>query len=167
MLGTRHVAAWLIFAAMISIGPAKQAVAQIAMPEPIDARLPESWREPLAQFLREFGASDIGGIVEATKAVSLHHLPNTMILRLEHSSACFTEICLTIICQLKDDSLHSQAMFFAGKWTTSGDVFPRLLGTNVSTPLLFYTARIPSSDTKYVALSQSQQGWVISIGPMQ
>ncbi|MEA2880059.1 MAG: hypothetical protein QOF14_5255 [Hyphomicrobiales bacterium] len=161
-MSSAKLAVALIASLLIIAMLAGRSHAQIATPEPIESSLPERWHAPLAQFLRDFGARDLAAIVAGAKGSPLHHLPDTVIIRLEHSSACFKEICLTIVGESKGQKLHPLAMFMAGKWVTRGDVFPQFLGTSVYPPLSFYTSREPLPDTGGVALVETRLGWIVS-----
>jgi hypothetical protein len=122
MEAIRRASIHLMAALVMWLASAQIGRAQVFAPTPIADALPGEWRTPLAQFLRDFGAKDVDLLLDATRTQA-DYLAGALLLRLEHKSACVQELCLTMIAQRKDQIVQPLAMFFAGKWTTTGDLF--------------------------------------------
>ena len=98
-------------------------------------------------------------LLGATRTAEL--LPaNTLIIRIEHASACEREACLTIIAELKGGVFGQAAMFFAGKWVTQADTFPSLLKISFAPPLLFFTTMPPTLENRPVLAVSTPRGWI-------
>ena len=153
-----------IAAAVLCLVSAQQCPAQIHAPEPIEAPLPESWRAPFARFLGELGTAKVDELLDATKTKAIHPA-DALVLRIEHASACTKDgICITIIAKLKEGTIDSMAMFYAGKWMTHGDVNPNFLDTSVPPPVLFFTSRTPTAESRSVAMISTPKGWILAGG---
>lgn len=151
-------ATWLI-ALFLCLESTESSRAQILAPKPIEAPLPENWRAPFAQYLRDLGTPAVDELLGATRTAEL--LPaNTLIIRIEHASACEKLLCMTLIAELKTEAIGQAAMFFAGKWFTQADTFPSLLKTSFAPPLLFFTTVPPTLENKPVLAVSTPRGWI-------
>jgi hypothetical protein len=115
----------------IAVGlAANLARAQIAVPLPIEAPIPDQLRTPFEKFLRELGATDPGATIDKTRAFpisSIWHL-NSVLLRIEDAKFCREDLCLTLIGRVIESEFRADAMFNAGKGFTGGDQFVQLFG---------------------------------------
>jgi hypothetical protein len=131
------------------------AVAVEAAPEPIQDSIPDEWRKPFIDFLRDLNARDIAGILAVTKTAALKGVyRDAKVFRVEHSSTCHLDLCLTIIANLKDNRFVAEAMFPAGrKVTREGEAIP-IFGIQ-SFPWRFV------GETRGVRLLETPSGWLL------
>jgi hypothetical protein len=136
----------------------------IQLPEAIDTPVKEEWRAPLTRFLSEFGVTDVDNVLKTTKAFELGGLYQQAILvRIEHTTACYRERCLTIIGQIRSGKFESQAMFAAGKWVTRGDTMDsELLGRRTGPAFHFYDDKNDFlTNRNVVFVSEAPTGWIV------
>jgi hypothetical protein len=142
---------------LVTLGvPSHEARTQIGVFEPMDTPIPKEWREPIAGFFRDLGASDTHSLLENTKIgpnLRLHHA-DSITFRIEHRAVCDEDVCLTVIGRIESGTFVPQVMFGAGKMTTVGDYGARLLGFG-TLPMWF------KSNKGVVTVLESPRGWII------
>jgi hypothetical protein len=152
----RRVATF-IFLAIGLVSAVSSAHAQIPEPEPITTPVPDQWRGPFEQFLRDLGVDNQRTIVGKTNAFQIggRWYPDSILFRIEDSTTCFNDMCFTVIGRIVDNKFHADAMFSAGKWFTRGDVFVPLFGYQ-TLPAWLVGEKIT------VTLLETPKGWIVA-----
>jgi hypothetical protein len=132
-------------------------LAQIPKPQPIAQSVPDKWRGPFAQFLRDLGVSDVGSIMAQTKfgTIGGAHRPDSVLFRIEDKGACAEDVCLTIIGHPSGDRFVADAMFAAGGRGTWGDHMVEFLGLQ-AVPHFF-----ESRNGTTTVLFETSAGWIV------
>jgi hypothetical protein len=148
--------------AFLFLGSHQPASAIVGAPEPIDRALPDQWRGPVAQFLRELGMEDVESALAATKGGDLGGVySEAILLRLEHSNLCVKNRCLTIIGHIKDGVFHSHAMFVAGGMMTQGDAAYPLIGKGSVRPPVYFLDGPEFDPNNVIVLRETPKGWIV------
>jgi hypothetical protein len=148
---------WL-FAFIIALSASvTTSLAQIPEPQPITRSVPDEWRGPFAQFLRDLGVSDVASIMTHTKfgTIGGAYRPDSVLFRIEDKGACAEDVCLTIIGHPSGDRFVADAMFAAGGRGTWGDYMVPFLG--LQTVPLFFESRNGTT----TVLFETSAGWIV------
>jgi hypothetical protein len=92
------------------------ALAQVPQPQAITRPVPDEWRLPYTQFLKDLGIRDVETTLANTKFGNMGgaHRPGSALFRVEEKSSCQENMCLTIIGHLVGERFVADALFTAG-----------------------------------------------------
>jgi hypothetical protein len=128
-------------------------------PQPITTPVPEQWRAPFEQFLREMRVGDQNAKAMVGKTVAFKMggvwRPDSILFRIEDPSVCSEDMCFTVIGRIVDNMFLADAMLSAGKRFTGGDNFSPLFGFQVL-PLWLV------GDKVTITLLETPKGWIIA-----
>jgi hypothetical protein len=148
---------WLFVFIVTLSASVTTSLAQIPEPQPIAQSVPDNWRGPFAQFLRDLGMSNVGSIMAQTKFGTIGgvHRPDSVLFRIEDKGACAEDVCLTIIGHPSGDRFVADAMFAAGGRGAWGDHTVELLGLQ-ALPHFF-----ESRNGTTTVLFETSAGWIV------
>jgi hypothetical protein len=147
---------WLLASIIMLSAPVTAGLAQIGEPQSIAQAVPDPWREPFAQFLRDLGVRDVASIMANTKFARLGgaHRPESVLFRIEDKSACDDDVCLTVIGHPSGGRFLADALFAAGAKSTWFDHTVEFLGLQ-AVPYVF------ESRKGRITLFETSAGWIV------
>lgn len=158
----------LLLTGLLIAFPAMKATSLETAPVPFDAPVPEKWREPFARLLSELGVVDVESTISASKAKdypqpNFEAGPAKVVFRVVHPNACLPELdeCMTFIGHIDGGVFISEAIFYAGDKTNTGDISPRILGVQSSKPVRFF------SKASVVIVVKTAKGMLIVSQPLK
>jgi len=123
--------------------------AQVAEPSPIIGPVPDRWRGPFEEFLREFGVGDQKALIDKASAFQIGGVwhVDSIGFRIEASTTCHEDLCFTVIGHIIDNNFLADAMFAAGKRLMGSDQFLPLFGFQ-TLKILFVRGESDSRSTR-------------------
>jgi len=156
-------AALVLLLVVIQLGVISSADAIVATPEPINQPLPDHLRAPLARLLQEIGVKDAERVLTNTKIGEIGGgEPEVVILRLEDTSTCFKDLCLTVVGHIGKGVVHVGVIVLAGKMVTVGDVLMDLFGNPGHPPIYILRTTDLETDPSVISLWRTPRGWIVA-----